>query len=102
MASKKFITTPLRSHIWSLCGLTLSLFGQKEEKLLKFLSDLGPLEQSVGPPFGVVGYQLQLVAAFFIATSTLDFIQWYFGPEISPFCRDENCRIKVTQNLRAC
>ena len=62
-------------HIWSLCGLTLSLFGQKEEKLLILLSDLGPLGQSVGPAghlFGVVGYQPQLVAAFLMAASTLD------------------------------
>ena len=77
----------------------------KRRKIAQIFVRFGPfgaVSRARRPPFGVVGYKPQLVAAFFIATSTLDPIQWYFGPEISPFFRGENCRKKVTQNLRAC
>ena len=49
------------------------------------------VSQARRPTFGVVGYQPQLVAAFFIATSNLDPIYWSFGAEIYLFHRSENC-----------
>ena len=42
------------------------------------------------PTFGVVGHQPQLVASFFISTSTLDPMQWNFGAENGPFSRCQN------------
>ena len=60
----------------------------KRRKIAHTFVRFGPfvaVSRARRPPFGVVGYQPQLVAAFFIATSTLDPIQWYFGPETSPF-----------------
>ena len=77
----------------------------KRRKIAQTFGRFGPfgaVSRARRPTFGVVGNQPQLVAAFFMATSTLDLIQWHFGPEIGLFCRGENCRKKVTQNLRAC
>ena len=50
----------------------------RSRKTLKLMSDLGrfgpfwAVTKSRRPIFGIVGYKPQLVAAFFIATSTLD------------------------------